>query len=60
MPPDITKLRERIATRNGRRCPVCGEPADHFGPTVELTAGDRRPALVHRTDQYAYVHHLED
>lgn len=55
---NIDAIRERIATRNGRRCPKCGEAADHFGPTVELPANGR-DALVCRTDQYAYVHLLE-
>lgn len=41
-----------------RTCPVCGEPADHFGPTVEVAA-DGPPALVHRDGQRAYIHLLD-
>lgn len=51
-------LRERVVTANGRTCPKCGKPVDHFGPAVELPANGR-DVLVCRTDQYAYVHRLE-
>jgi len=54
----LPKLRERIVTTNGRTCPKCGAPVDHFGPSVELLANGS-DALVCRTDQYAYVHLLD-
>lgn len=53
----LTRLHERIVTTNGRNCPKCGYPVDHFGPTVELPA-DGSDVLVCRTDEHAYVHRL--
>ena len=53
-----TTLVERIVSRNGRLCPECGRPVDHFGPEVTLPGGGQ-PALVCRTADYAYVHILD-